>query len=255
MEKEYYLGRRVFVDSLAAGTAGFAVTPIISAVDKALAENASGKAQLFPSFFGTLKESVKHPIKFIRSPQFFWVWLTYSGTYMAANLVETIAAKKKVDAAFPKWVSTSATNTVLCIQKDRAFAKLFGTKVAANVPLGSYAAWLGRDVISMGVFFTLPPIVGREVAKYTGSERSGYYSAQIALPLLLQFVTTPMHLLGYDVYNNPNGTVADRMKFLQKDYFKNVGIRMIRMAPPWSFGTIGNKEMRTWGTALVVPSS
>ena len=29
-----------------------------------------------------------------------------------------------------------------------------------------------------------------------------------------------------------------------KDYLKNVGIRMIRMVPPWSVGTIGNREMR-----------
>merc|ERR1712083_27418 len=94
----------------------------------------------------------------------------------------------------------------------------------------------------MAVFFTLPPIVGKQIEQYTGSERSGYYAAQFGLPLLVQFVTTPIHLLGYDFYNNPVGTAADRIKFMQKDYFKNVSIRMVRMAPPWSIGTIGNKK-------------
>jgi len=100
----------------------------------------------------------------------------------------------------------------------------------------------------MGVFFTLPPIVGGYLAKYTGDEQSGYYAAQLALPLLLQTITTPIHLLGYDIYNNPNSSLGDRLRFMfKKDYVKNVSIRMLRMAPPWSLGTIGNRELRSGG--------
>jgi len=96
----------------------------------------------------------------------------------------------------------------------------------------------------MYVIFTAPPIIGKMIAPYTGGEKSGENTAQVILPLALQTITTPLHLLGYDVYNNPTNSFSDRMKFLQKDYFKNVGIRIVRMAPPWSFGTIGNKELR-----------
>lgn len=241
--------QRVAADMLAAGIAGVAVTPLVSAVDRALAENASGRAQLWPSFFSSLKEMTYKPISFLRSPQFFWIWLTYSSTYAAANVVDTVSAANNSDGGFAKWVATSSTNTVTCIMKDKAFARMFaadGGAAAAPkaVPMGSYGAWLARDFISMGVFFTLPPIVGREISKVTGSERSGYYAAQIFLPLGLQTITTPIHLLGYDIYNNPNNTVSQRVAFLQKDYLKNVSIRMVRMVAPWSFGTIGNKEMR-----------
>ena len=128
----------------------------------------------------------------------------------------------------------------------QAFAVLFGTKQPVGVPLGSYAAWLTRDFVSMGVIFTLPPIVGKQVGEMIGSEKAGFYAAQFGLPLALQTVTTPIHLLGYDIYNNPNNTVGQRLAFMGKDYFKNVGIRMIRMVPPWSVGTIGNKELRTY---------
>jgi len=44
------------VDSLAGGIAGLSVAPVVSAVDKALAENASGKATLWNSFKGTMLE-------------------------------------------------------------------------------------------------------------------------------------------------------------------------------------------------------
>mmetsp|Transcript_1300 Transcript_1300/g.3828 ORF Transcript_1300/g.3828 Transcript_1300/m.3828 type:complete len:269 (+) Transcript_1300:1211-2017(+) len=241
------LMKRFGVDVAAGTLAGAAVTPVISAVDRALAENASGKAQLWESFFGSLREYGSRPIQYLRGPQFAYIWLIYGGTYIAANGVETFCAAGKMDPALPKWVATSTTNTVTCIVKDRAFAQMFGSSVPTNVPLTAYAAWLSRDFVSMGVFFTAPPIVGKYLAReyMDGDEDRGYYTAQVILPLALQTVTTPLHLLGYEIYNNPKGTLADRVSFLQKDYFKNVSIRMVRMAPPWSLGTIGNRELRS----------
>jgi hypothetical protein len=240
------------VDSLAGGIAGLSVAPVVSAVDKALAENASGKATLWNSFKGTMLEVAFKPATYFRSPTFAYIWLVYGSTYVAANVVDTICARKKMDPGLPKWAATSTVNTSTCIAKDRAFAKLFGASVPVGVPMGSYAAWLGRDVISMGVIFTLPPILGKKVAGVFGSEKAGTLVAQFGLPLVLQTVTTPMHLLGYEIYNNPNGTVADRIKFLQKDYFKNVGLRMVRMVPPWSVGVSGNRLVREKLRAKIV---
>jgi hypothetical protein len=239
--------RAEFLAGTAAGVAaGFAVAPIASAVDKALAENAAGRASLRESFFGTMKGVFCRPATFFRSPAFAWIWLVYGSTYAAANLVESTCAMKKKDSTMPKWLATSGVNTSTNICKDRAFAKMFGASVPVSVPVGSYASWLGRDVVTMGVVFTLPPVVGKHLAGVAGSERAGTLAAQFALPLVMQFVTTPLHLLGYDFYNNPNGGPADRLKFLQKDYLKNVGLRMMRMVPPWSVGTTGNRELRAY---------
>jgi hypothetical protein len=233
-------------DLVAGATAGAMVAPIVSAVDRALAENASGKMQLWPSFFRSVREMVSRPIVFLKSPQFYWIWLVYGGTYAAVNAAETWSKKSKRDPAFPKWLASFTVNTSTCIAKDRAFAKLFGTSAPKAVPVGSYGAWLTRDLVSMAVFFTLPPIVGKRMAEYTGDEKKAYYAAQIALPMLLQTVTTPIHLLGYDIYNHPANSTQQRLAFLKKDYWKNVSIRMLRMAPPWSFGTIGNREIRAY---------
>lgn len=240
------LFKRFSADFVAGSAAGATVAPVISAVDRALAENASGRAKLWPSFFGSLREYGSNPIQYLRGPQFAYIFLIYGGTYVVANVVETVCSVRKLDPALPKWAATSATNTGTCIIKDRAFAQMFGTAVPTNVPAGAYAAWLSRDFLSMGVFFTLPPIVGAKLSKHVGGEENGYRIAQITLPLVLQTITTPLHLLGYEIYNNPKpvGGLADRITFLKKDYWKNVSIRMLRMAPPWSFGTIGNREVR-----------
>jgi len=231
-------------DIVAGLISGATVAPIISAVDRALAENASGKATLGASVKTSMKELAASPVTFLKSPQFIWIWLVYGSTYATANLVQTICDKRNQDVAIPKLVSTFTVNTSTCIAKDRAFAKIFGSSASAVIPRGAYGAWLARDVGSMAVFFTLPPIVGREISKVTGSERSGYYAAQMGLPLAFQTIFTPLHVLGYDFVNNPNNTVAQRLTFLKKDYWKTVGMRCVRQAPPWSFGTILNKELR-----------
>merc|ERR1719463_657087 len=104
--------RADFLANAAAGAAaGFAVAPIASAVDKALAENAAGRASLRESFFGTMKGVFCRPATFFRSPAFAWIWLVYGSTYAAANLVESTCAMKKRDATLPKWVATSGVNT------------------------------------------------------------------------------------------------------------------------------------------------
>jgi len=244
VEQKPPLSKLLIGDVGAALLAGVAVTPIISAVDRALAENASGKMKLWPSFFNSFREMGTAPIKFLRSPQFFWVWATYGGTYMGVNMCKSVCSVNNYDTKYPVLGTSFCVNTTLCIMKDQAFAKLYGTKAAAKVPLGSYGAWLGRDIISMAFIFTLPPIVGKHIAEYTGNEKNGYYVSQFCLPLLMQTFTTPIHLLGYDIYNNPSNTVSQRIAFMGKDYFSNVGVRMIRMCPPWSIGTIGNTTLR-----------
>merc|ERR1719273_1491992 len=246
MPEKKPLSKRVIADFLAGGVAGFAVTPVISAVDRALAENASGKCNLWTSFFNSFREMGSAPIKFLKSPQFAWIWLVYGGTYVGVNVTESMCEHTNTDPAMPKWAASFVVNTSTCIAKDRAFAKLFGASAPdpTKSMKMSYCAWLGRDLISMGVFFTLPPIVGKQIASITGNEKNGYYAAQIALPLLVQTITTPIHLLGYDIYNNPGNTASQRIAFMQKDYWQNVSIRMVRMAPPWSIGTILNKELR-----------
>jgi len=244
MKEQKGLGFKFMGDFMAGAIAGVAVSPIISAVDRALAENASGKDSLYSSFFKSFREMGKAPAKFVMSPQFGWIWLVYAGTYVSVNMCKSYCENTNTNPAGPVWGTSFLVNTTTCIAKDRAFAKLFGSGGAKAVPLGSYGCWLTRDIVSMGVFFTLPPIAAKYAAVVTGSEQSGYYASQFALPLLVQFITTPIHLLGYDVYNNPTNSTKQRIKFMQKDYLKNVSIRMIRMAPPWSIGTIGNKELR-----------
>ena len=149
------------------------------------------------------------------------------------------------DPAGPKFVATTAVNMTTCILKDQAFARMYGGGKPKPTPAGSYFCWFLRDASTMGIVFSLPTIVGPIINPENPS--AGTNTAQIIMPILWQPVSTPLHLLGYEIFNNPEGTVADRIAFLKSDYFRTVGIRIVRMAPPWSFGTIAN---RTWRESL-----
>lgn len=245
----------IAADSLSGVLAGALVAPAVSAVDRALAENASGKSTLGNSIKASFKELATAPLKFVRSPQFFWIWLVYGSTYVAANATQTYCDRKKRNVALPKLCSTFLVNTSTCIAKDNAFAKLYGTGPTRAMPPTAYATWLIRDVGSMAVFFTLPPIVGEELGKATGKPGASKVVAQMGLPLVFQTVFCPIHLLGYDFYNNPNNTLSQRMGFLKKDYWRNVGMRCVRQAPPWSFGTLGNTKLRSVFTDKFAPGT
>eukprot|EP00823_Brevimastigomonas_motovehiculus_P004070 TRINITY_DN260_c0_g1_i1.p1 TRINITY_DN260_c0_g1~~TRINITY_DN260_c0_g1_i1.p1 ORF type:complete len:268 (-),score=26.09 TRINITY_DN260_c0_g1_i1:207-1010(-) len=244
--QDAYLGRQFLFDTVSASVAGFLVTPYISAIDRALAENASGKRKLFPSLLCAFKEMGLHPWKFVRSPACFWIWVTYASTYVAANWADTVCERLQKNPAFPRWLATSVAHSLTCICKDRAYARLFGMKLPTHVPFGSYTCWLIRDAVSMWVFFNLPSQITKFVSRATGSTKSAYYSSQFLLPLILQFVTTPIHLLGYDVYNHPKNTTRQRLSFLTRDYSRPVFLRMFRMIAPWSLGIPVNKELRTY---------
>lgn len=71
-------------DLVAGLAAGSLVTPVISAVDRALAESASGVNRLWPSFFSSLHEYARRPITYVTGPQFLYVLMIYGGTYATA---------------------------------------------------------------------------------------------------------------------------------------------------------------------------
>ena len=220
-----------------------------------MTESAAGKRGLWQSFFGTLRDIGARPGGFVASPAFRWLWLVYGGTYFVASASESTLALlpkggvSKEAGGLGKWVATSSYNTGSSLVKDAAFARMYGgaagAAAGAAIPAGAYGAWLTRDFLSMAVFFTLPPLLAPAVGRVTGSTESGYVAAQVGLPLAFQAFVTPLHLLGLDMFNRPDRTLVQRAALIRREYLPSTSIRMLRMAPPYSIGTIGLRKLRT----------
>lgn len=93
----------------------------------------------------------------------------------------------------------------------------------------------------MASAFTIPPALGEIISdKFNIDSKNGLRIAQIISPLLVQFVGTPLHLLGLDWYNNQNSTLVERFNFLRKVYVSSLLVRMLRFLPAYGLGGIVN---------------
>ncbi len=82
--------------------------------------------------------------------------------------------------------------------------------------------------------------------KRLGWTKDQWRAAQVTFPLAVQLITTPVHLLGLDFYNEQNSTLGARMARVRKAWIGSAGIRMIRMFAPWSLGLLINRDLRDW---------
>jgi hypothetical protein len=163
------------------------------------------------------------------------LWFVYSVTYLAANSIDTISESFGMNPAIPVLIASTTANTIACITKDAAFARMFGKPQGKKkVPVSSYVVWLGRDLITAFSAFTLPPML---VAYHVPALLS-----RLAGPVVAQYFTTPLHLAGLAFYNlSPGESVLDTVK---EQLPATVVARQLRILPAFSLGTIANSFLR-----------
>eukprot|EP00916_Digyalum_oweni_P004128 GHVL01007315.1.p1 GENE.GHVL01007315.1~~GHVL01007315.1.p1 ORF type:complete len:181 (+),score=26.64 GHVL01007315.1:440-982(+) len=154
----------------------------------------------------------------------------------------------------PKFVFTALVNMGLCIRKDKIFAQIFGTSSAHSLPTLSYIFFIIRDSMTIAASFNLPKIVSSYLSSSsTTSDKVSFLPmkssislplSQFFCPLAAQLISTPLHLASLDLYNRPSASVQDRSKLIARLYPASAGARMLRMAPAFGFGGIGNSFLR-----------
>ena len=183
---------------------------------------------------------------FLRGPSFWWIWLVYGGTYAVSNSIKAAGERSGQHVELPKFLGTSAANVSLSVAKDRAFSRLYGVVAPKAVPLPSLALFASRDSLSILASFNLPPTVSAKMQSSLGIEKHrADIVAQLTVPLAAQVISTPLHLLGSDIYNRPNLTTADRTAFIRREYAKTTIARMARVLPAFGAGGLLNKHLRS----------
>ena len=75
-------------------------------------------------------------------------------------------------------------------------------------------------------------------------------AAQILAPAAVQIVSTPLHLLGLDLYNRGGvgmwGTDG-RVRRVVRDWGVSCAARMGRIVPAFGVGGVVNTKVRRWG--------
>ncbi|KAJ5964590.1 uncharacterized protein N7479_004466 [Penicillium vulpinum] len=189
-----------------------------------------------------------------------------------------------IDTGLPKFFATTIVNMTICVYKDARFAKMFGafppsesaarngtintTPVARKygsalrapiapsaptapilqIPKVSYGLFCLRDSITIWASFNIPALIAPSVPDFLASSLTMKSSiAQFACPAAMQFASTPMHLLGLDLYNRqPAGGMhwTERATRIRRDYVPSCFARMGKIIPAYGVGGVVNVRMR-----------
>ncbi|KAG8631527.1 hypothetical protein KVT40_000667 [Elsinoe batatas] len=247
------LGFRLLADGTAALSAGFLVAPLITMIDKAIIENASGKRPLLPSLKASLTSLLLRPHHFLTSRPFLLILTLYTGTYLTANTLDTTQATLRDRPASStttgpsKFLATSTANLSLCLYKDSQFTRMFGAVSARPVPGPSYALFAARDCMTIFASFNLPPLLAPRIPLSDAAEKymSRVSVAQFLAPASVQLLSTPLHLLGLDLYNRNGGTpFRERLRKVRVDWLPSSFARMCRIVPAFGVGGVVNTSVR-----------
>ncbi|KAI5841156.1 hypothetical protein DFP73DRAFT_136652 [Morchella snyderi] len=240
---------RVLVDFASAGAATLAVAPVICLIDRSVIENASGRSKSVLASVGTsLKTLFTSPHKFIFSKPFALIYLTYCGTYLSANTVDTVASIRdgtdirSVTAGPEKFATTSIVNMSLGLVKDRSFARMFGTGSPRPVPAPTFVLFAARDAMTIFSSFNVPPLLAPYMPQDMLMKPESW--AQFIAPASCQILSTPLHLLGLDLYNRGNIGWKERCKMIKTNYFPSAMARMCRILPAFGLGGVTNATVR-----------
>lgn len=169
---------------------------------------------------------------------------------------------KKADAVTSgptKFAATSAVNMSVCVYKDSQFARIFGSSSApaSRIPKLSYALFACRDSLTIFASFNLPTMIAPRLAELppsvmdkfsrilsTESGRSN--TAQFLTPAAMQVFSTPLHLLGLDLYNRQGKLgFGERALQVTKNWAACSFARMGRIVPAFGVGGVVNSQMRS----------
>jgi hypothetical protein len=119
------------------------------------------------------------------------------------------------------------------------------------VPLPTFALFTVRDCLTIFASFNLPPVFAPRIEKVMGEQMKSYVSAasvaQFVTPAAIQFVSTPLHLLGLDLYNRPAAAIGGpdgRVGQVMKNWAKSAFARIGRIIPAFGVGGVVNTKVR-----------
>jgi len=215
----------------------------MSTIDKAIVQKAAGTHSMTQSCVESVRNMVRHPISFVRSPTFLMMWGVYASTYCTANCLKTlyehyqtnqpitttttttISAKNNqhktnesiqqnnynqninnplLSAKMGIFLGTTTVNSLTTLLKDKYYAIHFGTSSTRSVPFKTFGLWALRDCMVIGSSFILPEIVSASLEEHTDMEgKTALQVSQFVCPVATQLVAGPIQLLGLDMYNRP----------------------------------------------------
>jgi len=199
--------------------------------------NAAGESSVPVALKESLSELANSPVAFVTSEPFRWIWFACGATYAAANALKSLAVPPLL-----LLLATTGVNTVACILKDARFAQLYGKERAAGgtrpLPRSSFACFFARDMVTMAFVFIAPSLVLNHLPSLPAPV------CRFGTPLLCQYFTAPLYLLGLTFYNLPGSPLHAQIAAVRNAYAATVSTRQVRAICQYSLTSVANSRLR-----------
>ncbi|KAJ5807013.1 hypothetical protein N7474_010605 [Penicillium riverlandense] len=174
-----------------------------------------------------------------------WKDVKFAQLFGHKNTTTTTPPTTTPPSTTPTSNTQAATETSSQPQPKPKTARSIGR---TRIPLATYSAFLIRDGLTIFGSFSLPAMVSASIPDSVASqEYLKILIAQLAIPASIQLISTPIHLLGLDLYNRPQVRPAkDRVSRVSRDWISASLLRMCRIIPAFGIGGFVNTEGRLY---------
>lgn len=135
---------------------------------------------------------------------------------------------------------------------------MFGAGISTvKIPKLTYTLFALRDSITIFASFNLPTLIAPHLSGLPGPFQARFRrilstqsardnTAQFLAPALMQIFSTPIHLLGLDLYNRQGKGLGiwERLKRVKRDWAVSAFARMGRIVPAFGVAGVVNRVVR-----------
>lgn len=224
----------------AATASSFIISPIMTIIDISIIKSQLQKEKISKSmidnitFYSNNKKKFVFPLSVMN--------IVYCSTYCSANLTELWCRKNDIDYKIPTLMATSLINIISISYKDIIYSKLLKNKLV-KFPIQSNLLLATRDMMTINAAFIWKKDLINYFDKYMMHNKSEFI-VSIFLPISIQFVSTPIHILAIDIYENPNSTIRERYKNIKFCYKSILLGRILRTIPAFGVGGFINDMLK-----------
>ena len=230
-------------DVAAAIGAALCVTPLTMIVDVAITKAASGEVTLAQALLGGAVDWLTKPLEILTGPVYQLCLFVYICTYSAANIARAVCELYlKCSPVLPVLVAGTLGNMISCVYKDARLAEIFGKAADERAfPLAGYLLFVLRDVLANAGGFTLPPFVEPLLEGRVADPKT---TAQLLVPAAINLVSSPVHLLGLSLYNNPSFGPLEHVAGVAAVYVSVTVSRVMKGFCAYGLGGVSNTALR-----------
>lgn len=262
------LPQRIVYDGSAALVSTIFVSPIMVVIDRyllliqvrfsiadqqnrAVVEKATGTSTIVTSMRTTLRSIACHPLQFLTSRPLRAMLMLYSATYLTANICDTLQSQRDdlsastTTSSTTKLAAVTTANVGFALYKDASFARTFGTTPTRAFPAISYLPLLIRDGITLFGTFNVPAMIAPGMPEQIDQHMSRLSVAQLIAPAASQFLATPLHVLGLDLYER-KVSLRERLSLIRKAWISISTTRALRIIPAYGIGGVLNNNVRCY---------